>query len=141
MATHKLFKLHKDRTKIAGIIVGGNGTVRYSESGQAVSPQGGLRVGKTCIVGIAQTLTFQLEEASTAKVPKVGDHGETTFDAQELLGGTARGPGIKGTAALSTVVDVQKGFDGGGRPTVDVQVAVESPDEEADGMVWEAGAA
>jgi hypothetical protein len=140
MAIAKLYKLHKDRTKIAGITVGGNGTVRYSETATTVSPQGGLRIGMTAVVAIVETLTFSIEEATIAKTPKVGNTGITEFDAQELLSGSARGPGIKGTAAKSTVVNVGRDFNISGQPTVEVTVNVESADEEESGMEWEAGA-
>jgi hypothetical protein len=137
----KLFKLHKDRTTIAGVAVGSNGTVTHEETGVPVSPMAGLRSGKTCIVSIGEGLTFLLEEASTAKVPVVGQYGQTVFDAQELVRGTVRGAGIKGTAALSTVVSVRRTFAGGGVPAIEVVVAVESADEEASGMAWTAGEA
>ncbi len=135
----KLFKLHKDRTKIAGVDVGSNGTVTHEETGAAVSPMAGLRSGKTCIVSIGEGLTFVLEEASTAKVPVVGQYGQTEFDAQEMIRGSVRGPGIKGTAALSTVTSVRRTFNGAGQPAIEVVVAVESADEEASGMAWATG--
>jgi hypothetical protein len=57
-----------------------------------------------------------------------------------MTGGTARGAGIKGTAAISTVTSVRKGFNIAGQPTVEVEVAIESADEIASGMAWAAGA-
>lgn len=137
----KLYKLRKDGTIIAGVTVKGNGTVLHKESAQAVSPQGGLRSGKTCIVSIGESLTFSLEDATTASVPAVGAHGATEFTSDEMTGGTGRGAGIKGTAALSTVIDVGKGFNIAGQPTVEVTVAIESSDETAAGLAWSAGAA
>jgi hypothetical protein len=137
----KLFKLRKDGTTIAGVAVKGNGTVSHNESAQAVSPQGGLRSGKTCIVSVGESLTFSIEDATTASVPAVGAHGSTDFTADEMTGGTARGAGIKGTAALSTVTSVRKGFNIAGQPTVEVEVAIESSDELASGLAWSAGAA
>jgi len=141
MAVHKLYVLKKDAGKIAGVAVKGGGEVQWKESGSAVSPAGGLRVGKTCILAISEVLTFKMEDVTTANVPVVGTHGESEFDAYEMTGGTGRGAGIKGTAALSTVLDVGKGFSSTGKPTVDVTVQVESADEIATGMVWAAGAA
>lgn len=141
MAASKLYKLRKGSTTIAGVAVSGNGTVSHNESAQAVSPQGGLRSGKTCIVSIGESLTFSLEDATTASVPTVGTHGSTDFTADEMTGGTGRGAGIKGTAALSTVTSVRRGFNIAGQPTVEIEVAVESSDETAVGLVWSAGAA
>jgi hypothetical protein len=141
MPVHKLFKLHKDRTTIAGVAVKGNGTVSYAETGQSVRPQGGLRAGKTCVVSIEERLTFQIEDASTASVPTVGASGATSFDAQEMTGGVARGAGVKGDAASSTVVNVRKTFNTAGQPVVEVEVEVDSADEVASGVAWSAGAA
>lgn len=141
MAVHKLFKLHKDRTTIAGVAVKGNGTVSYAETGQSVRPQGALRAGRTCIVSVEEQLTFQMEDASTASVPAVGASGASSFDAQEMTGGVARGAGIKGDAALSTVLSVRKTFNGAGQPVVEVVVEIDSPDELASGVAWSAGAA
>jgi len=141
MAVSKLYKLRKGGTTIAGVTVSGNGTVAHNESAQAVSPQGGLRSGKTCIVSIGESLTFSLEDATTASVPAVGAHGSTEFTADEMTGGSARGAGIKGTAAASTVTSVRRGFNIAGQPTVEIEVAVESSDETAAGIAWSAGAA
>jgi hypothetical protein len=137
----KLYKLRKDATTIAGVAVKGNGSVSYKETAQAVSPQGGLRSGKTCIVSVGETLTFSLEDATTASVPQMGTHGSTDFTADEMTGGTGRGAGIKGTAAQSTVIDVGIGHNQAGQATVEVTVAVESADETAAGLAWSAGAA
>jgi hypothetical protein len=75
MAVHKMFKLHKDRTIIAGVAVKGNGTVSYSETAQTVSPQGGLRIGNVCVVSITETLSFSIEDPTTASCPRLAPAG------------------------------------------------------------------
>lgn len=141
MAASKLFKLRKGGTTIAGVAVIGNGTVSHNESAQVVSPQGGLRSGKTCVVSIAESLSFSIEDATTASVPTVGAHGSTSFTADEMTGGVVRAAGICGTAAESTVTSVRRAFNISGQPTIEIEVAVESADEIAAGCAWTAGAA
>lgn len=136
MAVHKLYKLKNDSTSIAGTAVLGNGTVSVSESAQTVSPSGGLRSGRTCVVSIVESMTFQIEDATTASIPAIGSTGSTTFAVEEMSGGTARAAGPVCTAAKTTVTSVRRGFNIAGQPTVDVEVAVESADEIASGLVW-----
>jgi hypothetical protein len=133
MTAHSLY-LAKS-AKIATLTLKGFVSVQIDQNATAVSPRGDgkLYAEKTCITGVEETLTIEVEDIGVA--PEIGLTGALEVKGAQLAGGadfgasdlviaTKAGP----PAASVTVLNVGRTKDAEGRPRLRISLKANSGD-------------